>query len=499
MGFAVSKADGSESFYEGETQTFTLSTDLCVRAIFRKEAYVSLNTLLAGTQNLSALSGAGLLYSWGGNNSAQNGNGFSSGLVSSPAIAAGGVKFATVSNGGAGADVTTTVYITEDGSVYTFGGNSSGQLGRSGDTTVGQKVSFPQKAVMAAAGYDHTLVLLENGDLYGAGSNSNGQLGNPLEVGANFYTFVKVAENVKYVTAGRRHTLFIDKNGDLYGLGDNRWNKLSDEIGASFTAVPVKIKEDVAYAMAGGHNTFYVTREDGVCYYRGWRSLSFDNTASANTEIVFHQIASGVRDIAMQESHALILANDGTLYGWGENGSGQILQGGSALYETPVKIMDGVSQAAAGLGFSAALLEDGTVLCWGSNSLGICANGTATGGVVPPTPAMRLGGVLAQKTAFILGAQELSVLSQGDVGVTVRFANTTGQAQDVMVYLACYDAAGVLLDVKTMKATVGPGFSSQMQGGKTVVVDKNTVKVKAFLWDEMQRPIQAAVQLPKSA
>lgn len=61
----------------------------------------------------------------------------------------------------------------ENGEVYTFGSNSSGQLGISEENHVGPvKANLPPVIVEIAAGSNHTVALTATGEVYTFGNNS---------------------------------------------------------------------------------------------------------------------------------------------------------------------------------------------------------------------------------------------------------------------------------------------------------------------------------------
>ena len=81
---------------------------------------------------------------------------------------------------------------------------------------------------------------------------------------------------------------------------------------------------------------------------------------------------SGVIAISAGYAHSLAAMKDGTVRAWGQNSSGEVGDGTTAVRNAPV-VVSGVKDAvgvAAGQGFSAALLRDGTVMTWGNRIAG---------------------------------------------------------------------------------------------------------------------------------
>jgi alpha-tubulin suppressor-like RCC1 family protein len=87
------------------------------------------------------------------------------------------------------------------------------------------------------------------------------------------------------------------------------------------------------------------------------------------------QPLSNAMAIAAGRSHALLLATDGTVSGWGFNAFGQATgspgQGAAQVGNGPVQLgskpLTGATAVSAGDNVSLALLSNGTVVAWGSN------------------------------------------------------------------------------------------------------------------------------------
>ncbi|MBI5912998.1 hypothetical protein HY839_00990 [Candidatus Azambacteria bacterium] len=98
---------------------------------------------------------------------------------------------------------------------------------------------------------------------------------------------------------------------------------------------------------------------------------------TADTNIAQHKI------ISAGGSHSLALKSDGTVWGWGWNGFGQLGNGTTISQSIPVqsKKYDGthinnIVAISAGLAHSLALKSDGTVWAWGRGNSGQLGNGT---------------------------------------------------------------------------------------------------------------------------
>lgn len=136
----------------------------------------------------------------------------------------------------AGENFSLAVQREEDGDIiYAWGTNDKGQLG-TGDTTVRKGISaisnFPPSGRTVkniVAGNKHVLALLDNGDLYVWGDNSSGQLGitNPSP-GQNYVTIPTKISNIAFggnevvsIAAGYNHSLAMDEDLTVYSWGSN--------------------------------------------------------------------------------------------------------------------------------------------------------------------------------------------------------------------------------------------------------------------------------------
>ena len=207
--------------------------------------------------------------------------------------------------------------------------------------------------------------------LVGWGSNGFGQLGNgiPLPYGNASTTPVEVVNlngvDLKAIAAGSNHSLALKDDGTAWAWGDNFFGQLGDGTNTD-SSTPVQVKDPT-------DPTGYLTGLQEMAAGGSWFSLA--------------------------------LKNDGTVWSWGSNGSGQLGSGSTAdgtenICEwigqgsrgsssctdssTPVQVKDptdptgyltGVKAIAADI-HSLALKEDGTVWAWGSNQSGQLGNGT---------------------------------------------------------------------------------------------------------------------------
>ena len=100
--------------------------------------------------------------------------------------------------------------------------------------------------------------------------------------------------------------------------------------------------------------------------------------------------------VAAGYSHTVALRSDGTVVAWGNNLYGQLGDGTKTERNSPVEVhgLNGVTAVSVGEdGYhTVALKSDGTVVAWGGNSSGQLGDGTTTDYHSPVTvPGLNLG------------------------------------------------------------------------------------------------------------
>lgn len=125
-----------------------------------------------------------------------------------------------------------------------------------------------------------------------------------------------------------------------------------------------------------------------------WGGSSFGGSAVPRVQCNLYQqcaltrpfkVGDGFQYISVGSTHALALKTDGRLWGWGENGNGQVGDGATQARWQPVAIGDGFVGVFAGSwdsqgkgGHSLGVKGDGSVWAWGNNSQGQVGDGTLT-------------------------------------------------------------------------------------------------------------------------
>ncbi|HET9730282.1 MAG TPA: Calx-beta domain-containing protein [Acidimicrobiia bacterium] len=289
------------------------------------------------------------------------------------------------------------------------------------------------------------------GVTYAWGANVYGELGNGTTTDSSSPVGVVGAAPVTFIAAGARHSIAIYGDGTVRAWGKNT----SGELGNGTTTNSSLAKAVTGFgagsgviAVAGGappistssvsgNGHSMALKSDGTVY--GWgndNSGEVGNgtiaTAPVLTPVAVSGLGagSGVVVIAAGASHSLALKSDGTVLAWGHNVSGQLGDGTAPTdHSTPVQVSglgsgSGVVAIAGGTAFSLALKSDGTVLAWGNNVSGQLGDGNNTD---QPTP-VQVSGLGAGSGVIAIAAGDAFALALKSDGTVLAWGqNASGQ------------------------------------------------------------------------
>ncbi len=340
----------------------------------------------AGEAHTLALKADGTVWAWGANWPGTLGDGSTmdrntpvqvvgpdaAGFLTDVAQVAGGVWH--------------SLAVKQDGTVWAWGNNYAGALGDGTTTSRETPVQvvgpdgqgFLTDIVQVAAGSSYSLALSTDATVYAWGDNWIGQLGDGSTDERHTPVHVVQADGtplsgIKQVAAQRSHGLATTDTGAVWAWGDNGVGQLGDDTTTSRAhAAPVSTSDG---------NDF-----------------------------------TGVQRALAGDSHSLALKSDGTAWAWGSNELGQLGDGTTTDRHTPVQVVgpggSGVLEdlvwAATGYSSSLALTSDGTAWGWGYNGYGNLGDGTTTDRHTPVQPVGIIG--LSQVT---LGWQHTVAVGQG--------------------------------------------------------------------------------------
>jgi alpha-tubulin suppressor-like RCC1 family protein len=149
-------------------------------------------------------------------------------------------------------------------------------------------------------------------------------------------------------------------------------------------------------ALAAGELHSVALTAGGVVWAWGQNATGAVGDGSTAIRLAPVSVLSGAAAVAAGQSHTLAAKADGTLWAWGTGGDGRLGTGttGNRLTPTEVSGLTNVVAVAAGDRHSLALKADGTVWGFGHNADGAVGDGTTTNRTTP-VQVVGLSGVVA--------------------------------------------------------------------------------------------------------
>lgn len=284
-----------------------------------------------------------------------------------------------------------------------------------------------------ASGNAHTIVAKPDGTVWTWGSNTYGQLGDGTTTGRVTPAQVSGLTNVTAVAAGAQHTLVLKSDGTVWTWGQNTFYQLADGSNTNrLSPIQVAGLSNVT-AIAAGMSFSVVLKSDGTVWTWGYNATGQlgDGTTTTSSSPLQVTTLSGITAIAAGYGHALAVKSDGTVWAWGNNGNGQLGDSSTTQRTSPVQVsgLTTASAVAAGEFHSVALLSGGTLKAWGNNSYGQIGDGTGTQRTAPVSvstltgvTAIVSGGrhTLARKGDGTIWAWGTNNGAIGDGGMTTR-------------------------------------------------------------------------------
>lgn len=240
----------------------------------------------------------------------------------------------------------------------------------------------PDTPVRLSAGLSHTAFVDQEGVLWTWGSNQSGQLGaETQETGTDLEGTViplssrplQVMEDVASVSAGADFTVALKTDGTLWAWGGNDYGQLGngsttpsdlpicvlDRSPQSVPATTMWPPSVQTVPCGPGGDNLYGQLGDGTLESRSAPAKVLDQAAARQRRGRVHRRSAGRSD----------------LWTWGDNLFGQLGDGTRASRSTPAKVLDQVTAVSMGGYHAAALRADGTLWLWGSNIDGQLGNG----------------------------------------------------------------------------------------------------------------------------
>ena len=231
---------------------------------------------------------------------------------------------------------------------------------------------------------NHSLILKNDGTLWGCGANGYGILGLGDTNNRSIFTQITTnADNIKSVYCSYNQTFVLKNDNTLWGCGLNSQGQLGlGDTNNRTTLTQITTNVDDIKSIYCGKEYIIILKNDGTLYgcgYNGYGQLGLGDTSNRK---VFTKITNNVKSIYCGYNHTLILKNDNTLWGCGRNDYGQLgLEKDTSNKTTFTQItinVNNIKSIYCGNEYTIILKNDGTLWGCGSNKWGQLGWGDTT-------------------------------------------------------------------------------------------------------------------------
>lgn len=361
----------------GQVGQANFSTPQALSTLTRK--YASAAGLVS---SVSAVSTDGKLWSWGGNNNGEIGDGTTI-ARSLP------TQIGTLTNwASVGAlSASTPVAVKQDGTLWAWGANDTAQLGNNTWGSVGTAqvpTPFTSNTYSDFSAGQGSL-FISNGALYGAGNNFYGQVGDGTTVWRSSPVQIGTQTNWSKVSSGRDFSLALKTDGTLWAWGNN----------AGYVQGPITPTNSNTAAFSSPvliALSYEKLPKNGSGSDRGAAAISINNYLVAWGRNIYGEVGDGTTtkvtgpkiigtltwsEVSQGSEFTTAIRSDNTLWTWGYNGFGQLGQGDTTNRSSPVQVgtLSDYSTVTAGYA-ETFFIRNGTLWAVGRNNAGQLGDGT---------------------------------------------------------------------------------------------------------------------------
>ena len=236
-----------------------------------------------------------------------------------------------------------SLFLDEQGVVFSCGNNGSGQLGL-GDKPhrlVPEMIPAIPIIQSISCGYQHSLILDIEGEVWSFGNNKYGQLGFGDLTDRSKPEKIPNLPKIKSITCGIYHSIFLDITGNAWVTGWNQYGQLglNDNKDRAF---PVKITTlpRLLAVSAGWHHSVFLDEQANAwsCGNNDGGQLGFEEKALKIQPEKIPNMNSVSQIFCGTQSHTLFVRLNGLVWGCGKSDNGQLGLGNVKFFNLPEKI-----------------------------------------------------------------------------------------------------------------------------------------------------------------
>ncbi|XP_057620620.1 probable E3 ubiquitin-protein ligase HERC3 isoform X1 [Chionomys nivalis] len=267
---------------------------------------------------------------------------------------------------------------------------SLGQPGISSNLRGGGIVAEPQVCRFVsdrsikevACGGNHSVFLLEDGEVYTCGVNTKGQLGHEREGNKPEQIGALADQHIVHVACGEAHSLALSDRGQLFSWGagsDGQLGLMTTEDSVAVPRLIQKLNQQTILQVSCGNWHCLALAADGQFFTWGRNShgqlgLGKEFPSQTSPQRVRSLEGIPLAQVAAGGAHSFALSLSGAVFGWGMNNAGQLGLSDEKDRESPchVKLLrtQKVVYISCGEEHTAVLTKSGGVFTFGAGSCG---------------------------------------------------------------------------------------------------------------------------------
>jgi alpha-tubulin suppressor-like RCC1 family protein len=237
--------------------------------------------------------------------------------------------------------------------------------------------------IRSSVGQGHMVALKNDGSIWSWGLNDRGQLGDNTTTNRSSPVQVVTGGTWKKAVAAYNHTLAIKDDGTLWVWGSNQGGSLGDGTILHRSSPIQTLALGTDWKQVGGGFTHSAAIKNDGSLWNWGNNISGqlgDGTATHRSSPV-QTIAGGTdwKLVTCGDYFSAAIKNDGTTWAWGNNQYGQLGNGNINFYSSPVQNVAGGTdwkKIDAGHQYVAAIKHDNSLWMWGRNTWGMLGDGT---------------------------------------------------------------------------------------------------------------------------
>jgi len=356
-----------------ETFTASIRSTSITGTVLATSSTVTIND----TSNIAP----GELWSWGLNVSGQVGNNVAAPIGETGDIQVSPVKIGTSLWNEITAGSSNSFGIKSDGTLWSWGNNVSGQIGRndlvwrSSPVQIGSSTNWK----MITVGYLNIYGIKTDGTLWSWGDNVGGQLGTNDRVNRSSPIQIGSDTNWSVVNGTYDCVQAIKTNGTLWTWGSNTFGQLGHN-NIVYRSSPVQVGSGTNWTeIAGGNYNMFAIKTDGTIWSWGNNSagslgINLTNIGDINrsspvqigSDTTWSKVTSAVYNVSA-------IKTNGTLWMWGQNGDGQLGRNTIIEASSPVQVGTDTNWSRVDVGYFnvRGIKTNGTLWTWGRGTYGL--------------------------------------------------------------------------------------------------------------------------------